>query len=52
MFTWADGSIYDGQWSKSKKSGQGKMTWLSGEQYSGGWKDGQKEGYGVYTWRG
>ena len=48
--TWADGTVYDGEWKDGKIHGQGKKTWADGTVYDGEWKDGNYHGQGKMTW--
>ncbi|CAI5458854.1 unnamed protein product [Closterium sp. Yama58-4] len=47
-YTWADGSVYEGEWVKGQKNGQGMFLWPSGARYQGEWKKGQMQGVGTY----
>ena len=44
--TYANGSVYDGDWKNGDKDGQGKMTYANGSVYDGDWKNGDKDGIG------
>ena len=37
-FTWADGTIYDGDWVDGKRHGHGQFNWVDGTIYIGEWK--------------
>ena len=43
-----DGSKYEGELVKGKKSGHGTRFWASGDRYIGQFKDNQMSGTGVY----
>ena len=52
-FRHLDGSVYEGSFSKSQRSGQGTFYWRSADgaeiaSYNGGWQDGQMNGSGTY----
>jgi hypothetical protein len=47
-YTWADGSIYSGQWVENKINGVGVYLWKDGRRYYGQWKDNDMEGIGIY----
>jgi hypothetical protein len=36
---WADGSVYEGQWEKGKRSGHGTLTFSNGTVMSGLFKN-------------
>jgi hypothetical protein len=44
---WANGEIYQGNWSEGKKSGYGEWVGI-GSTYKGEWNNGYVEGKGVY----
>jgi hypothetical protein len=47
IFTWQDGSQYDGQWQNGKKHGSGTFKLASGEQqFAENWRRDQKNGRG------
>ena len=50
IFISTNGAIYDGNWTKGKRNGEGTMKWLSGEEYKGEWKDEKRNGYGEDKW--
>ena len=47
-YTWADGSLYEGEWEDGLRHGQGIMTETDGRSYSGQWQRDKKHGYGIY----
>jgi hypothetical protein len=47
VFTWADGSRYEGEFANDKMNGQGIMVYADGSSYSGEWKDDKKHGEAV-----
>jgi hypothetical protein len=50
MYTWADGSTYEGYWLDNKIYGQGVYLWKDGRRFYGEWQNNDMEGYGVYFW--
>ena len=50
VYTYADGSTYDGAWREGKRDGQGLYTCKDGSAYAGAWKDDKKNGQGVNTY--
>ena len=50
MFTFADGSVYEGEYVGNVRSGKGKMTYADGAVYEGSWEGGKRAGSGVYTY--
>ena len=42
-YTWADGSVYEGEWVRGQKHGNGLFVWPSGARYQGEWKAGQMQ---------
>ena len=49
-YTWANGTIYVGEWKGGEQSGQGTLTWANGDKYVGERKDNESTGQGTYTW--
>eukprot|EP00984_Skeletonema_dohrnii_P026186 scaffold15496_cov81-Skeletonema_dohrnii-CCMP3373.AAC.2 len=45
--TYADGSVYEGDWKDDKMHGEGKMTYANGVVYDGHWRDDKKHGEGI-----
>ena len=41
-------AIYEGDWNRGKKHGQGTYYFSGGDKYVGEWKDGKKHGQGAY----
>ena len=41
-------AIYEGDWKRGKKHGQGTYYFSGGDKYVGEWKDGKKHGQGAY----
>jgi len=41
---------YEGQYSKGKRFGKGKLTFSNGDTYEGSFVDDKRDGSGVYTW--
>lgn len=48
--SWADGSIYDGQFVQDSQEGEGTFKWKSKHIYSGQWFENQMNGAGRYDW--
>jgi hypothetical protein len=42
--TWADGSVYEGNYKEGKKHGQGSYTWQDGSKYVGEWEENKING--------
>ncbi len=45
--TYADGSVYTGEWKDSLQHGAGTYTWPNGDKYIGHWAKGLREGNGI-----
>jgi hypothetical protein len=43
-------SVYEGDYVKDKKKGQGKFIWASGNLYSGSYDNDERNGFGVMNW--
>ena len=50
MFTWGDGSRYEGDFVHNNIHGKGTYKWGDDRQYTGDWKDNKMDGQGVFTW--
>ena len=50
MYTWADGSTYNGDWIQGMKHGRGLYMYANGDMYEGGYFKGMKHGYGAASW--
>jgi formylglycine-generating enzyme required for sulfatase activity len=48
-FTYADGSVYVGQWKDGRFHGQGTFYYADDSVYAGQWKDNMRDGGGTYT---
>ncbi|KAM6423907.1 radial spoke head 10 homolog B isoform 1-T1 [Liasis olivaceus] len=45
------GNIYEGQWERNLRHGEGRMRWLtSNQEYTGKWVNGIQHGCGTHTW--
>ncbi|XP_063171140.1 radial spoke head 10 homolog B2-like [Candoia aspera] len=45
------GNIYEGQWERDLRHGEGRMRWLtSNQEYTGKWVNGTQHGSGTHTW--
>jgi hypothetical protein len=49
-YTFADGTVYEGQWQFRERSGKGTLTYADGRRYEGDFSDGQRHGTGMMTW--
>ena len=49
VYTWANGTKYDGEWKDDKRHGKGIHTWANGSKYDGEQKDGKRHGLGKLT---
>lgn len=47
-----DGSVYEGDFHKGHRHGQGLYTYANGDTYEGEWYKGKKHGRGVYISKG
>lgn len=47
-YTFADGSVYEGQWRANRQEGWGTFWYASGNLYDGQWKAGKKDGHGMF----
>ena len=43
-------AVYEGEFQRGMKNGEGVKTWPWGDRYEGEFKDDYKDGHGVYTW--
>ena len=50
VYTFPDGTIYDGLWLNGLRNGAGTQTWTDGTKYVGNWKNGLRQGTGTITW--
>ena len=50
VMTYADGSVYDGQWKEDCRNGRGTLRTIEGSRYIGNWKDDLRDGAGESTW--
>lgn len=44
------GEIYNGEWDKNHRHGQGTQVFQGGDMYIGEWEDNMMHGVGIYTW--
>mmetsp|Transcript_10910 Transcript_10910/g.22100 ORF Transcript_10910/g.22100 Transcript_10910/m.22100 type:complete len:230 (-) Transcript_10910:224-913(-) len=47
-YTFADGSVYEGEWRANQQDGHGTFRFHSGNLYYGQWKAGKKHGHGTF----
>jgi hypothetical protein len=50
VFTWGDGSRYEGEFVHNNIHGKGVYKWGDDRQYTGDWKDNKMDGQGIFTW--
>lgn len=50
IYTWADGSVYAGNFIDNQRTGLGKTQWPGGSFYEGEYLGGDFHGKGTYTW--
>lgn len=50
VYTYTNGSVYDGQWVDGRKQGRGKQTQPDGGVYVGEWRDNLQNGKGRMRW--
>ena len=50
IYTWADGSVYAGDFIDKQRMGLGKTRWPGGSFYEGEYLGGDFHGKGTYTW--
>lgn len=50
VYTYSDGSIYEGEWKCNKKHGHGTFTFANGDQYIGEFHNNKMQGEGVFTY--
>ncbi|XP_077172733.1 radial spoke head 10 homolog B-like isoform X2 [Paroedura picta] len=44
-------NVYEGQWERDVRHGEGRMRWLTtNQEYTGQWVNGIQHGYGTHTW--
>ncbi|KAK1262891.1 Phosphatidylinositol 4-phosphate 5-kinase 1 [Acorus gramineus] len=48
-YIWLDGTIYEGEWEKSKMTGKGRISWPSGAKYEGDFCGGFIHGSGTFS---
>lgn len=48
-YTWADGTVYEGDYVGDKMHGRGKYTKANGNFYEGEWVQDKRHGHGVYS---
>lgn len=50
IYTFPDGTKFDGLWIDGQRNGAGTQIWTDGTKYVGNWKNGQRSGTGTITW--
>ena len=48
VYTYRDGTTYDGTFANGKMEGSGIMTYVSGNRYEGSFSNNMKSGQGTY----
>ena len=48
--SYADGSVYVGEWKDDEKIGRGTISFANGVKYDGEWKDDERVGRGTMTY--
>jgi len=51
-YVWSDGCIYEGEWRRGMRHGNGTLIFPSGAAYEGEFSGGYMHGQGTYTWPG
>jgi hypothetical protein len=49
VYSYPDGSKYDGEYGNNQRNGQGTLTFANGDKYAGESNDGKENGQGTYT---
>lgn len=47
VYTWAEGTRYEGEWQDDGINGNGTMYYSDGERYEGEWENGERSGWGT-----
>ena len=50
VFTYTNGSYYEGEFEHGVRNGEGTFVWSTGDRYEGGWKADKRHGEGVMTY--
>ena len=50
VYTWPDGTRYEGRFNDTRFDGQGIYTWPDGRRYEGEFRGGQRQGQGTHSW--
>ena len=50
VLVYLSGRVYEGEWSKNRRSGRGYELFASGNYYHGAYEAGKPNGKGVYSW--
>ena len=50
VFTYTNGSYYEGEFEHGVRNGIGTFVWSTGDRYEGGWKSDKRHGEGVMTY--
>jgi len=50
IYSWPDGSRYEGEYRGSLQHGKGTYTWADGNKYEGEYRDNIQHGKGIFTW--
>ena len=52
VFSWNDGTKFEGKWYEGKKSGNGKLFYNNNSRYEGDFKNDHFDGKGVFFYKG
>jgi hypothetical protein len=50
IYTWHDGSTYEGDFKNDARNGNGLFHWNNGENYKGDYLEDERTGQGLYRW--
>jgi hypothetical protein len=52
VYSYADGSVYRGEWRRGRRHGRGRLAWAGGDVFEGGRAGGEMHGQGRLAGRG
>ena len=47
IHSWAEGTLYEGEWLNGQQAGRGTLTFADARQYVGEWNGGARHGHGT-----